>query len=253
MTASEARPVLTGAAALGAAVLALSAPAARAGPPFATDDPQPTDLRHWETYLFATGAHVDGETSGEGGLDINYGAAPDLQLTLVLPAAFEASDRTRVGFGGVEVAAKYKLLHQATGSAMPDVAVFPRLFLPTESRGFGTGRLGVLLPVWAQKDFGRWSVFGGGGYQINPGPGNRNFWAGGLVVTRQVGERTSMGVEVYHRTPDADDGVDFTGVNLGLSYRMTEHWSVLASGGPGLQGAASGGRYAFYLALKADY
>lgn len=69
-----------------------------------------------------------------------------------------------IGAGVVELAAKYKLLHQRKGSWTPDVAVFPRLFLPTADARFASTRLNMLLPFWAQKDFGPWSVFGGGGY-----------------------------------------------------------------------------------------
>ena len=81
---------------------------------------------------------------------------------------------------------------------------FPRLFLPTANHAFGSGRLGLLLPVWAEKDFGRWSVFGGGGYQINPGPDQRNFWVSGVAVQRSMTARLGLGVEVYHQTADAD-------------------------------------------------
>ena len=43
------------------------------------------------------------------------------------------------------------------------------------------------------------------------------------------------------------------GIALGVDYRLTPHWSLLASGGPGLKNAAAEGRWDFYLALKADY
>lgn len=234
------------------ATLALALPA-QAGPPYATDDPVPTDYGHWEVFNFVGGSHVAGSTGGEGGFDINYGAAPDLQLTLAIPLAYERAASTHIGMGTVEIAAKYRFLHQKDGTAIPDLAVFPRAFAPTAPSRFGSGRWGLLLPLWAEKDFGKWQVFGGGGYQINPGPGNRDFWTGGLAVNRQVTERLSLGGEIYHHSPDAFGGKDFTGLNLGVSYKLVEHWSLLASGGPGIQNAADEGRYAFYLALKADY
>lgn len=234
------------------AVLVPAAPAL-AGPPYVTDDPAPTDLGHWEIYSFAAGSHTTGDTSGEAGFDLNYGAARDLQLTLVLPAAFEDDGHSHVGAGTVEIAAKYRFLHQADGALTPDLAFFPRAFAPTASGRFGSGRWGLLLPLWGQKDFGKWQLFGGGGYDINPGPGNRNFWTGGLAVQRPVTERLSLGAEVYHHGRDADDARPYTGLNLGAAYRLSGHWSLLASGGPGIQNAEEGGRYAFYFALKADY
>jgi hypothetical protein len=241
-------------AAVAASGAALLAPPAWAGPPYVTDDPQPTAPGHWEIYAFIAGAHVEGDTGGESGLDLNYGGAKDLQLTLVIPAAFERADGdTHLGMGVVEAAAKLKILHHDESGWRPDVAVFPRLFLPTAPARFASRHVNLLLPVWAEKDFGRWAVFGGGGYQLNPGAGNRDFWTGGLAVTRQVTERLNLGAEITHRTRDASGGRDFTGANLGVIYRLADHWSLLASGGPGLQNAREEGRYAFYVSLKADY
>ncbi len=231
-----------------------AAGAAWAGPPYVTDDPAPTEPGRWEIYGYVGGARGAGETAGEGGLDFNYGAAKDLQLTFVVPAVYSRSGgSTAAGLGVVELAAKLKVLHQAEGSAMPDLAIFPRLFVPTADSRFAPDRLGLLLPVWAGKDFGPWSLFGGGGYQVNPGPGSRDFWTGGVALSRALGERWSLGAEVYHHGPDADDGLPFTGLNLGVTYKVTDHWSLLAAGGPGVQNAREEGRYAFYLALKADY
>ncbi len=49
---------------------------ARAGPPFRTDDPVPTDMDHWEIY--SPFLEVDGqgnEFEGATGVELNYGAA----------------------------------------------------------------------------------------------------------------------------------------------------------------------------------
>src|SRR5580698_2452397 len=229
---------------LGASTLALAAPA-WAGPPYVTDDPQPTDVGHWEIYNFIDGDHTPGVTAGEAGFDLNYGAAKDVQLTLVLPAAYSDDDRFDLGGGQIEAAAKFKLLHE--GGFGLDVAVFPRAFIPTDTR-FDTGHVNVLLPVWVGKDLGAWQVFGGGGYQINPGPGQRSFWTGGLALTRDVTKQLNLGAEVYAHTADAADGRSFVGVNLGAGWRLTPHWSLLAAGGPGLVNARSEGQYDFYLA-----
>ena len=181
------------------AAVALAGPA-WAGPPYVTDDPAPTDPGHWEIYNFIDGDHVPGVTAGEAGFDLNYGAAKDVQLTLVLPAAYSDDDRFDLGGVQIEAAAKFKLLHE-DGFGL-DVAVFPRAFIPTDTR-FDTGHVNVLLPVWVGKDLGAWQVFGGGGYQINPGPGQRSFWTGGLALTRDVTKQLNLGAEVYAHTADA--------------------------------------------------
>jgi hypothetical protein len=244
---------LRAAVAAAAAVAALAARPACAGPPYVTDDPGPTDLGHWEIYNYALGLDAAGSTAGEVGLDLNYGAAKDLQLTLVIPAAYSSGDVNAFGAGQVEAAVKYRFLHQSDGTLTPDVAFFPRVFLPTASPGLESSRTDLLLPLWAEKDWGDWSLFGGGGYQFNPGPGDHDFWTGGVVLTRQVTKALNLGAEVWGHTKDLTTDGDFAGVNLGLDYRLTPHWSLLAAGGPGLKNAAQEGRWYFYLALKADY
>lgn len=234
-------------------ILALLAAPAWAGPPFLSDDPETTGAGHWEIYGFATGTHVAGESDGGAGFDINYGGAKDLQLTAVLPLNYQTGRDGAVGFGNVEIAAKYKFLHQADGSPLPDVAFFPRAFVPTAGRRFGTRRLSMLLPLWAQKDWGPWSLFGGGGYDINPGRGQRDFWLTGIGLQRALGDRFSLGAEIYRQTADADDARRFTGVNVGMLYRLSGHWSLIGSAGPGIEHARSEGRYSVYFALKADY
>ncbi len=234
-----------------AAALWIAAPAC-AGPPFVSDDPEPTDDGHWEVYGFGAGTHVAGGTDGAAGFDINYGGAKDLQLTAVVPLYYATGDEGAVGVGNIELAAKYKFMHQADGSPLPDIAFFPRVFVPTGGR-LGAHRLGLLLPLWAQKDFGPWAVFGGGGYDLNPGPGQRNFWLTGIGLQRQLSARFALGAEIYRQTADADDARRFTGANLGALYKVSAHWSLIGSAGPGIENARSQGRYAFYVALKADY
>ncbi len=225
--------------------------AAVAGPPYVSDDPEPTDLGHWEIYNFVEGVGTPGDVAGDAGFDLNYGAAKDVQVTLTLPALFDS--HTETGPGAIELAVKYKFLHQSPGSLTPDVAVFPRLFFPTVASQFGPSHLKLFLPVWAEKDWGKWSLFGGGGYDINPGPGNRNFWLSGVALTREVSSRLQLGAEVYHQGPQSRDAVAFTGVNAGAIYKLSNHWSLLASGGPGVQNPRREGEYDFYFALEANY
>ena len=105
----------------------LAAGPAWAGPPYLSDDPEPTDYQHFEIYAFGQGTTTAAGTAGESGIDFNYGGAPDLQLTAVLPIAYDEAGHA--GLGNIELAAKYKFLHQ--DDAGFGVAVFPRVFLPS--------------------------------------------------------------------------------------------------------------------------
>lgn len=231
--------------------LLLTACPAFAGPPFVTDDPEPTDPGHWEIYNFVTASHTPGDTTGHAGFDINYGAMNDVQLTAVLPIEFDDHKQTQLGH--IEFAVKYRFLHQAEGSLAPDVAFFPGVVTPTTSHPIGADRFSLLLPIWAQKDLGKWSVIGGGGYDINPGSSYRNFWLAGLGVSRAMTDRFSLGAEVYRQTADSWRGNPFTGLNIGATYKVTDHWSLLASAGPGLENARQGGQYDFYFSIEATY
>src|SRR3982074_918450 len=94
-------------------ILALT-DSALAGPPYISDDPQPTDYKHFEIYTFSSGTATREGVRGAAGIDFTYGAAPDVQLTATLPVGFDSPSLrgTSVGPSNVELAAKYRFLHQ---------------------------------------------------------------------------------------------------------------------------------------------
>ncbi|MGH7023737.1 MAG: hypothetical protein ACREEB_09115 [Caulobacteraceae bacterium] len=231
-------------------LLALACSPALAGPPYTTDDPEPTATGHWENRVFILGTQSPGDLAGQSGFDINYGVARNLQLTLIAPLDFDHGAHTEVGLGNIQLSVKYEFLHQSDHGWLPDVAIFPQLNLPTQARGFGPGRLGAFLPIWAEKDFGPWSTFGGVGYDINPGPGARDYTFAGWAVTRQLGRRLNLGMEIYHETPGTVGAKALTAVAAGAVYRLTRHFAVMASAGPGVQAARSAGEGVFYFALQ---
>ena len=225
------------------AVFWLSVGTAYAGPPFVTDDPEPTDYHKWEIYNFANTTREDGTSSTNFGVDLNYGGFKDVQLTATLPLHVETGQP--VDTGDVELAAKLKFIHQTDGGFVPDIAIFPRVFLPT---GRGSKRAQVLLPVWAQKDMGKWSLFGGGGYMFNPGVGNRDYWQAGFVINRQVGPGWQLGLEYYGAGRPADDERPIHGINLATVIHLKGPFSLLGSFGQGLNRKQT----IFYTALKLD-
>jgi hypothetical protein len=235
--------------ALAAVVLPVSA---HAGPPFLTDDPEPTETKHWEVYapLFeADGAGKDFE--GAFGAEINYGAAKDVQLTVGLSAAYtHGAAGWRWGAGDLEASVKYRFYNDE--SAGLQIAAFPGITLPTASHGMGADRVTALLPIWAQKDFGKWSVFGGGGYAINPGAGNRDYWTGGVAVARRFGDKLLVGLEADRQGADSLSGRAATRLGVGAIYDMPGPLRLLASGGPTLDDGGDTGFHAF-AALGLDF
>ena len=217
---------------------------ALAGPPYVTDDPETTDYKHYEIYAFADGVKTRDGKEGEAGVDFNYGATPDLQLTAVLPLAYErdVGARTVDGLGNVELAAKLRVLHQDKFGW--DVAVFPRVFLPSGSHKVGDRHGALLLPVWVGKTIGKWSTFGGGGCELNRGGG-----ALGWALTRDVTARLHAGAEIYHQSADTKGGEPTSGLGAGVVYDLSPHYHLLASAGPGIQNAAETDRNSWYAAM----
>lgn len=227
----------------------LLAGAAQAGPPFLTDDPVPTDLGKWEIFLYNEGDHFAHGYEGESGLDINYGAAPDLQLTAVLPVAYEHGHDWDMGRADLELGAKYAFVHQQEGGLIPNISFYPEITLPTGSHDYTSHKVGVELPVYIQNDFGPWSAFGGGGYTINPGAGNKDYWTVGYAVTRDLSEQVNLGGEISHSTAEEVGGRASTRLGVGGSIAIAEKWSLLAATNVEVQHAHANGSYGFYLGI----
>jgi hypothetical protein len=235
-------------AAVVVATLAVASPAL-AGPPFVSDDPEPTDYKHFEIYTFNAGTAVRGDTAGASGIDFNYGAAPDLQLTATIPAAFDipAGGAASLGLGNVEFAAKYRFLHQETFGL--DVAVFPRVFLPSPSNGVGTNTASLLLPVWVQKDWsGGWSAFGGGGCVFNARSA-QNYCLTGGVVTYQLIPKLQLGVELFHQTAAIAGTPATTSLGIGAKYDINENYHLLGYVRRGIQNTDETDQYSWYASV----
>src|SRR5262245_57971398 len=118
----------------------LAPAAANAGPPYRTDDPEPTPLGHYEFYTFSTGTVVRDDTSGSlTGFELNYGLIPNGHLTIDASVAFDSpsDNSTQFGFGDIPVSFKYRFIQEDEHGWRPQVAVFPLVQLPTgdQSRG----------------------------------------------------------------------------------------------------------------------
>jgi hypothetical protein len=236
--------------ALCVAVCAVTSGPAMAGPPYVSDDPEPTDYRHYEIYGFSDGsAGGRGGAGGEAGIDFNYGAAPDLQLTAVGPVAYQIPPQASAaaGVGNIELAAKYRFLHQSDIGW--DVAVFPRVFLPSASATVGAQHAALFLPFWLEKDWGDWSTFGGGGCEFNRGGGSKDFCQAGWVLARQVLPDLQLGAEIVHQTADTEGGRSSTAIGLGLRYDFSDNFHLLGYVAPGLQDAAQTARWSWYASV----
>jgi hypothetical protein len=234
-----------------AAALLLAPLGMRAGPPFVTDDPEPVDYQHWEFYIASQHAETaDGWSGTAPHIELNYGVVSNVQLHLIAPLAYDApaSGPRHYGYGDTELGVKLRFIEES--DRRPQVGIFPLLEIPTGSQrnGLGSGHVQAFLPVWLQKSFGdNWTVYGGGGYEINPGAGNRNWGLGGAVLQRQITDNVALGAEVYHRTAMEAGGRGDTAFNIGTVIDFTEHQHLLFSAGRSIDGPTDFQAYLAWL------
>jgi hypothetical protein len=221
-------------------VMAVFFPAAvLAGPPFLTDDPVPVELNHWEIYIATQTAIARDDSSGTAPhFEINYGALPEVQLHLITPFVYDhpSGDTTHYGYGDTEFGIKWRFIQET--DQIPQVAAFPITEIPTgnDDAGLSNGKQQLFLPLWAQKSWGKWTSYGGGGYWLNPGEGNKDYWFTGWLLQRQVTEKLVLGGEAFYATPSEEDGDHRLGVNFGGIYDFTQNYHLLFSAGRDIKG-----------------
>ena len=211
----------------------------QAGPPFVTDDPEPVDYQHWEFYIASQHAQTsDGWSGTAPHIELNYGVITNVQLHLIAPLTYDApkNGAAQYGYGDMELGVKFRFLQET--SLLPQAGVFPLVEIPTgdSSRGLGSGQWQAFLPLWLQKSFGDWTIYGGGGYGINPGAGNQNWGFGGAVLQCQVRDNVLIGGEIYHRTAMQTGDRDDTAFNVGTVIDFTKHQHFLFSVGRSIDG-----------------
>ena len=222
-----------------------------AGPPFRTDDPVPVPYMHGEFYFFSTATLDASGVSGIGpAVELNYGVFPNTQLHLVLPLAFDAPKGipSQFGYGDTELGIKFRFINQ--GDITPDIATFPLIEVPTgdASRNLGNGKAQIYLPLWLQKDIGTWTVYGGAGYWINPGVGNKNWNFSGILIQYNFTDAFFLGAELFHQTASAANAPDNTGIHIGGGIPIVKDTQILWSCDPD-NGITAYKHFSYYVGL----
>ncbi len=251
--------------AAGYLILILIPAYALAGPPFLTDDPVPVEYQHWEINNYAMSVFANGASfTSAPASDINYGLLPEVQahVNVAWGWSYASGSGVNTGPADLELGVKYRFLNPKSEDWWSQIAFYPFLDLPTgdASKNLGTGRVHSYLPIWIQKDFGDWTTYGGGGYWINPGPGNQNYWFTGWVLLRKITDSLQLGGELFHQTKASTSGPgvggfpigtkDTTGFNIGGTYDFDKTYHLLFSAGTGLENRQTDNEFSFYLALQ---
>jgi hypothetical protein len=87
------------------------------------------------------------------------------------------------------------------------------------------------IPLWLQKTFGSLTTYGGGGYWINPGSEQQNYWFLGWQVQYQILKNLALGAEIFHTTPSTMGGIAENNFNAGAIFDISEQHHLLLSAG----------------------
>ena len=204
---------------------------AETGPPFLTDDPQPVQFRHWEYYVSSMGTFQKKTWSGTlPHFEVNYGIIKNVQVHLLLPVNYNyiKHEGAKFGYADTEFGIKYCFVQETENR--PQVGIFPIVQIPTvENNEFGNGEAQFFLPVWVQKSWKKLTTYGGVGYQLNPGKGNRNFLFTGYEIQYDFSPVITLGGELYYHTPDENQGKPVFAFNVGGYLNMSSKTHILFS------------------------
>jgi hypothetical protein len=225
-------------AALAGAACLLAINSAQAGPPFVTDDPEPPPPGGWEINVPFILERASGSTEIDAPLfDLNYGL-PNIQLKLEIPVRIvhEDNEGTAAGAGDLLLGVKWRFFNNEKSQVQ--LGIYPQLLLPTgdQARGLGEGRSAFVLPLVAQKSWGKWTIYGNVGYWWQTAVETRNYVYAGAVLEREINERLELGVELFGNSPKERGGRSDIAFNVGGTWKLHEHVNLLFAGGRDIVG-----------------
>ena len=180
------------------------------GPPYQTDDPVPVDLHHYEFYIFGG---VDGTPVEmrlrRGRRSSSTGArCRACRCTRFCPGAWlrrrtipsicpAAQGPSAFGLTDMELGAKIAFIKET--KHFPQIGSFTMFEMPTgdSTKGLGVGKVWYKLPIWLQKNEGKW-LFDGGA-RLPGGSADRlpQFSLRRISGEEELNERLELGAEVF--------------------------------------------------------
>ena len=211
---------------LAACALAALPLRAWAGPPFDTDDPDPTEYRNYEIYA-GVSTHRDLATSNSelGFLEVNYGLMPNVQFSVHLGLAQDTAPETAAASGAEDALVGLKVRFVQETEHAPQIAFYPQVTFANGPAGVTAGHGTLFLPLWAQKTIGKVTVFGGGGFQFDGDAGGPGSWQAGLAATYPLTSADTIGIECTRTTPH--DGYQQSDVGVGYIHALGPLHSLL--------------------------
>jgi hypothetical protein len=212
----------------------------------------PPAPRRWSVGIAALYSKRADETSAWlPSVEINYSPNDRVQLHAMVPMVY---DRLRgrsaeYGVGDLELGVRLQLTTDDPNGWRPAVSFYPLVQLPTGStrKNLGTGRSHAFLPLWFSKTLGSWIPYGGGGYWINPGPGNKDWTLAALGVIRVLSPKLSLTGQVFYASSSKVGIPEQTGLTLGARYNVTDSQYVFVTATRGIQNVRETNQFTGYL------
>ena len=208
---------------------------AQGGPPLVTDDPDTPGNGRWEINVAAIGTHTPGLAQlALPDADINYGWGDHIQLKIDTPWLIEdqAGAGVKTGLGASELGVKWRFIDRETSgfsmSMYPQVGV--NFAASSPKRGLTGPGAQWFLPLEASTEFAGFSWDGeigrGFGPQTPGYPASPDYWAVGLILSRDCGHGLECLAEVHETLAPHDTQ---TLLNLGARLKLTQSLSLLAA------------------------
>ena len=101
------------------------------------------------------------------------------------------------GLTDMELGAKIAFIKES--KHFPQIGSFTMFEMPTgnSDKGLGVGKVWYKLPIWLQKNSGKWLFDGGGGDQVVPQTNYRDFPYTGWLIKRELSEQWELGAEIF--------------------------------------------------------
>jgi hypothetical protein len=203
-----------------AATVAFASSPALADIPFLTDDPFLIEPGHYEIALGLDLLALPGADPTLAAASVDFGISDTAQVGV----AALAMDADRFTVGELAASAKFALIAPREGQFA--VAFAPALAIPLNDAI--RHRAGVDLPLYGGVTSGEWSIYGGGGYAFHSARDGGSFPFAGVVASRSINERWTLGGEFNGRGSN-DHGPGFVEIGAGAAVALGERFTLAAA------------------------
>jgi len=146
------------------------------------------------------------------------------------------SDGTAAGAGDLLVGVKWRFFNGEKPRLQ--LGTYPQVLVPTGNRprGLGEGRTAFVLPLIAQKNWGKRTLYGNVGFWWQNAADTRDYVYAGAVPEREINDRLTLGVELFGNPPKEISARSEIAFNLGGAWKLSDHLNLLFSGGRDIVG-----------------